>query len=70
MENMTFRTLLAHLQTLSDKQLDQAVAVFNGDTEEVVIVQHFGIVGEEQEDEVRPDDEVFEPGDPYLMFID
>jgi hypothetical protein len=62
---LTYGMLLEQLKTLNAEQLKREVAVFDLYSGEVNIAFDFDVVGEEEEQDVRPD--TLDQGYPYLV---
>ena len=64
---MTYADLLATLQTLTPEQLAQDVTVFDMDNEETYALNDSDITGQEDEQTIRPESDVLDPGHFYLV---
>jgi hypothetical protein len=63
---MTYKDLLAKLSALSEEQLEQTVTVYDANNDETYGCQDTGIVGTEDEQDLRPDG-VLDDGHFYLI---
>lgn len=64
--NLTYRQLLNKLMTLSEEQLNQNVCMYDGNNDEVIPLTFSDIVGQEDEQNVRPDSDILDEGHFYL----
>jgi hypothetical protein len=68
---MTYRELLKQLNKLNAEQLDEDVVIYDSNNEFIFEGDTFwGVVGQDQEDEVRPSDELcLADGTPYILLF-
>ena len=63
---MTYKDLLAKLNTLTEEQLGQTVTVYDANNDEVYGASASGITGTEDEQDLRPDG-VLDDGHFYII---
>jgi hypothetical protein len=66
---MKYADLLAKLNTLTPKQLEHEVTVFDVDRDEIYTLHDWAIMGTGPDDECRPPDDSLEDGDFYLTYM-
>lgn len=66
--NLTWRHLRDVIALMTEEQLDTTVTTYDANNDEVYGMQDFDIVGMEEEDSVRPEDDVLDPGHPYMIY--
>jgi hypothetical protein len=64
---LTYQNMLDHLLKLSPEQLKMNATVYDADNDELHPVNCFAITGQEDEQDVRPEDDVLDDQHPYLM---
>jgi hypothetical protein len=64
---LTYGMLLEQLATLNEEQLAMDVTIYDANTDEVTRVYDFDIVGEEDEQQCRPESDVLDADHPYLV---
>lgn len=66
---MTYAQLLAKLQTLNEHQLAQTVSFYNCSNQEMFSIEGVDIVGEEDPEDLRPEDDILDKGHLYMWTV-
>lgn len=66
MKKFSYRVLKLFIDQLSEEQLDCDVTLYHAENDEVYPLSGASIVGEDEEQEHRPNDDILDHQHPYL----
>jgi len=64
---LTYQALLDSLLKMTPDQLAMPVVVFDADNNEMQTIEDIAVTGQEDDQDIRPDEGVLDDGVPYLL---